>query len=247
MSYPSRKVVGIAVVSMLVVSTCFAKTIEAIGRDCYEGRTKDCAELRKIATTARSPKDRVAAIRFISDRSVLSAIANDATQEQDVISAVGARLAVLDKREAERQRIATQKYVQYPNGFVLPEGAKVDISNPTEVLNFWVAHPGEVHHQSAGGVLPVTGTEGFSGSVLVAGAKYQVGGLAVMLPDVQHGTTLEYAFVSPNCVIRYSASGRGVLALIVGTTEWLLPDFDLEAAIQKGYVYRGRLIQNTEH
>ena len=244
MSYPRKRVAaGIAVVSILVVSTCYAKTIEATGRDCQTGKIKACAELRKIATTAKSPKDKLAAIPFISDSSVLSMIANDATQERDISLAAGARLAALDKQAAERlaeqQRIAAQKYVLYPNGFVLPVGAKVDPSKLNEVMNFLLAHPSEVYHQSSKGFEAVQGLSGFHGIVWVAGAKYEVSGFAVIC-----GSGLQYGWVGPNSVIRYAPNGGGILALIVGTTEWLLPDFNLQEAITKGYVYRGRVIEN---
>jgi hypothetical protein len=113
MSFLSRRAAaGIAVVSMLVGSPCFAKTIEATGRDCQAGNVKACAELRRIATTAKSPKDRLAAISFISDSSVLSAIANDATQAPRVSLAAGSRLAAVNKQAAERLQPVVPKSLE---------------------------------------------------------------------------------------------------------------------------------------
>jgi hypothetical protein len=250
MSYSKlRAAAGIAAVTMLLASSCFAKTIEAIGSYCQAGSDKACIELRKIATKAKSPKDRIAAIAFISDKSVLSEIANDVEQEQDVRDAAGSLLAALDKQEAEQKRKANEKYVMYSNGFAIPQDASINPFNEGDVYKFWTARPSELWHQSEEGIVRVEGWAGFSGSVLVAGVKYEVSGTAVTLPSGRMpGTTLEFAYVSANTTILRAPSGRGVLVLNVGTTEWLLPDFDLQAATSvKGYVYKGRVIQFTEN
>jgi hypothetical protein len=102
MNYPSRKVAGLAAVCMLTVSTSLAKTIAETGRDCRNGQAKACAELTKIVTTAKNPTDRLAAVPFVSDTSVLSAVAHDPAQRPDVSQAALVRLEVLN-RQAEAQ------------------------------------------------------------------------------------------------------------------------------------------------
>jgi hypothetical protein len=57
--------------------------------------------------TAKNPTDRLAAIPFILDHSLLSEIANDPTQRREVSQAAGDRLGVLEKQEADR--LAEQK------------------------------------------------------------------------------------------------------------------------------------------
>jgi hypothetical protein len=110
MSYSSGRVAGLVVVWTLTVSTSLAKTIEETGRDCRHGQAKACAQLTKIATTAKNPADRLAALPFVSDTSVLSAIANDATQTSEVRQASQTRLDMLHtKAQAEVQARAQSK------------------------------------------------------------------------------------------------------------------------------------------
>jgi ankyrin repeat protein len=87
---------------MLTVSTSLAKTIAEIGRDCRNGQAKACTELTKIVTSAKNPTDRLAAVPFVSDTSVLSAIAGDASQSPEVSQAARARLDLLN-RQAQAQ------------------------------------------------------------------------------------------------------------------------------------------------
>jgi hypothetical protein len=95
---------------MLTVSTSLAKTIEEIGRDCRNGQAKACAQLTKIVTTAKNPTDRLAAVPFVSDTSVLSAIANDATQRPEVSQAALVRLEMLNRKaQAQAQAQAQAK------------------------------------------------------------------------------------------------------------------------------------------
>jgi hypothetical protein len=92
MNYANKSIAGIAVVLTAAVSACLAKTVEATGSDCQNGQATACAKLVKIATSAKKTTDRLAAIPFISNGSVLSAIAGDAAQTAEVRQAAVARL-----------------------------------------------------------------------------------------------------------------------------------------------------------
>ena len=68
--------------AILGSSTAFAKDIPSLGRDCQNGDQRACAEITRIVVATKRPKDRIAAIPFISDTSVLTSISNDSTQDR---------------------------------------------------------------------------------------------------------------------------------------------------------------------
>jgi len=133
----------------------------------------------------------------------------------------------------------------FPNGFVLLKCSKIDFSAPnwlTDLMNRQIMKHANVYYELENQNLPVTGLMGFRGQV--AQFKASVSGFAVILQVTPGHSILEYADVSPNCIIHRMPNGKGVLTLVIGATEWLLPDFDLQQASgSKNYVYRGRVIE----
>ncbi|MGA2117682.1 MAG: hypothetical protein ABSH56_23350 [Bryobacteraceae bacterium] len=109
MSFATAGTAGIAFVALLEASICFGNSVEATGRNCQAGQVKSCDELRRIAETAKSPRDRLVAVRFISDTSVLSAIANDVSQTMRVRTAAESRLEEARQRESEQKKQAQQR------------------------------------------------------------------------------------------------------------------------------------------
>jgi len=89
--------------AILGSSTAFAKDIPSLGRDCQNGDQRACAEITRIVVATKRPKDRIAAIPFISDTSVLTSISNDSTQDRDVSRAAADRLSVLNKQARDRK------------------------------------------------------------------------------------------------------------------------------------------------
>jgi hypothetical protein len=94
----SNRIVGLAILAVVGVSSGLAKTIETIGMECQRRDVKACKKIAEIVTTAKNPKDRVSAIPFFSDTSVLSRIANDAAQKPEVVQAARARLDTLNRQ-----------------------------------------------------------------------------------------------------------------------------------------------------
>lgn len=161
----------------------------------------------------------------------------------------GAKGADNDKTSARGQDASVdcvnqggKPYILYPNGFILPRCTKVDFSSPNWVTD--VMFGGGAYYYLGGEGLPIMGFGGFRGTVAQFNAF--VSGTYITLPNKQYGgSILEFAVVSDNCTIHRTPDGKGILTLIIGTTEWLLPDFDLnQASTSKSYVYRGRVIEN---
>jgi hypothetical protein len=78
---------------------CYSLNVDSIGRDCQRGQAKACTEITKIATTSKHPQERVAAIAFVSDISVLTFIMNEASQNKDVNEAASERLSELNRQK----------------------------------------------------------------------------------------------------------------------------------------------------
>jgi hypothetical protein len=108
-TYATMPGTRLVVIMVLGMSICAAESIEAAGRACQKGQAKACAELRRIATTAKGPKDRLAAIPFISDTDALSAIANDAALRQDVTVAARSRLDALNRQAQDQARVREEE------------------------------------------------------------------------------------------------------------------------------------------
>ena len=101
MSRPNSRAICIVAVWILFgASRCFPLNTESVGKDCQNGQPKACAELARIATSAKHPKDRIEAIQFISDSSLLSSIANGTSLDQSVSQAAANQLAFI-KRQAQ--------------------------------------------------------------------------------------------------------------------------------------------------
>lgn len=128
-------------------------------------------------------------------------------------------------------------YTEYPNGFVLPKCSKVDFSSSDGPMDAYMG--GKAFYEVGGQALPIMTIGGFKSGI--AQFNTYVSGTYIGLAN---DPDLEFAWVSDNFTILRTKDGRGILTLVVGKTEWLLPDFDLsQASTSKNYIYRGRAIE----
>jgi hypothetical protein len=129
-------------------------------------------------------------------------------------------------------------YSIYSNGLILPNGVSPEGFDPLF---------GGGYYELGNEIVPITGAEGFGAriakfDVSVSGRVFTLDKQVVVhSPGVNYQSRAKVAVAGQNCRIE-STSGAQVLVLIIGTNEWLLPDFDFGRASRGNYVYQGRVV-----
>jgi hypothetical protein len=136
---------------------------------------------------------------------------------------------------ADCDEIGAPPYTEYPNGFVVPKCSKLDFTSSDGPMEAYLG--GKAFYELGGQALPIMTIGGFQGGIIKFNTY--VSGYYIGLAN-----DLEFAWVSGNFTVHRTKEGRGILTLVVGKTEWLLPDFDLsQASTSKNYIYTGRAIE----